>query len=99
MNLLTNDETTNRNNGQISVKLLGGFGSLTESSISLKVKGEKTLKEFLEALAERYSLDLKGFGSFFLVLIDGVEASLLGGLKARVKPGCELILLRISHGG
>ena len=96
---MTDEKVAGRSGGEVYVRLLGGFGSFTENYVSLKVKGEKTLREILETLAKLYGLDLKGFGSYFLVLIDGVEAGLLGGLEAKVKPKHELVLLRVSHGG
>ncbi|MBS7644502.1 MAG: MoaD/ThiS family protein [Candidatus Bathyarchaeia archaeon] len=85
--------------GHVSIRLLGGFGYAAGDHMTMELEGERSLGELLEDLAGRYSLRLKGFGSHFLVLIDGVEAGLLGGLEAKVRPGCELVLLRVSHGG
>ncbi|MEM2122432.1 MAG: MoaD/ThiS family protein [Candidatus Bathyarchaeia archaeon] len=96
---MTAEEEAIQSKGEVSIKLLGAFGSIRNDHITVEVRGEKSLTEFLENLTEKYALDLKGFGSYFLVLIDGVEASLLGGLEAKVKPRSELALIRVSHGG
>ncbi|MGC8850528.1 MAG: MoaD/ThiS family protein [Candidatus Bathyarchaeia archaeon] len=96
---MTSEKTEAPGERYVSIKLLGGFGYPAGNHMAVEVDGERSLKDFLEDLAGRYGLDLNGFGSYFLVLIDGVEAGLLGGLKAKVKPGCELALLRVSHGG
>jgi len=96
---LTAEMAAAQSEGQVSIRLLGGFGPLTGNHMTVELDREKPLKEFLDGLAEEYGLDLNGFGSYFLALIDGVEAGLLGGLEAKVRPGCELLLIRISHGG
>ncbi len=85
--------------GSVSVKLIGEFHGYDGKLIELKIKGERPLRSIIDLLTDILGSDIGSVGSSFVVLINGVESSVLNGLKAKVEPGDELVLLRISHGG
>ena len=89
----------NEKNDSISIKLVGGFGAFSKDLINIKVENSKSLQDVLDFLEDRFGLDLRGYGSSFIVLINDVESSILGGLELKINPRDEIILLRISHGG
>ncbi len=89
----------NEKNNSISIKLVGGFGRLSKDLINIKGENSKSLQDVLDFLENRFGLDLRGYGSSFIVLINDVESSILGGLEVKISPRDEIVILRISHGG
>jgi hypothetical protein len=86
-------------NTSISIKLIGGFGTYDKEHIQVKVSERIALSDLLNLLTDKFDLDLKGYGSSYVILVNDIESSIIGGLKLKIEPRDELVLLRISHGG
>ncbi|GBC72758.1 hypothetical protein HRbin04_00150 [archaeon HR04] len=89
---------------KIRVRLLGGVKRLLgRDVIDLDAQGEvMTLKDLLSLLASMsMNRDTNGLltPSNLLVVINGKEASLLGGFDAVIKDGDQVSILTVVHGG
>ncbi|MEM1550370.1 MAG: MoaD/ThiS family protein [Candidatus Bathyarchaeia archaeon] len=95
---------------RVKVRMLGVLKKILgkdELFFDLDVSGELRLRNIIERiLAEDVSLkdilldpDLKDPRPNTIVLINGKEIGLLGGLDAIVRDGDEIILIPVVHGG
>jgi molybdopterin converting factor small subunit len=84
----------------IRVRLLGGAKRVVgKEYVNLDVK-ELTLRELLSLLASMSS-DPSIFtnNSNIIVVINGIESSLLGGLDAVINSNDQVSILTVVHGG
>lgn len=94
---------------QVEVKLLAVLRGLTErSEFKVDVKEGATLRELVSNVANNAPAVFKkrflnskseSLSPDIIVLIDGAEASIHGGMEAVLKDGSEIIFLPTVHGG
>ena len=94
---------------KVEVKLLAVLRGLTEKSeFQVTIPEGATLHELVSSIAgnahpvfKKRFLNSKsdGLSPDIIVLIDGAEASIHGGMEAVLKDGSEVILLPTVHGG
>ena len=83
----------------IDINLHGGIKKLIGSS-NLKLDEESSnIKRIISYLEDNYCLNNKINENDFLIAINGVEYSLLGGLNAKVLSGDIVTILSVVHGG
>ncbi len=94
---------------KVEVKLLAVLRGLTErSEFQVTVQEGATLRELVSNIAnnahpvfKKRFLNSKsdGLSPDIIVLINGAEASIQGGMEAVLKEGSEVIFLPTVHGG
>lgn len=95
---------------KVRVKVLGILKKVLgaeELRIDLRDEGEIRLKDVIEAILERANSsrnilldpELRDPRPNIIVLINGKEIGLLGGLEAPIKDGDEIVLIPVVHGG
>jgi molybdopterin converting factor small subunit len=94
---------------QVEVKLLAVLRGLTEKSeFQVTVPEGATLRELVTNIAENAHPVFKkrflnsksdGLSPDIIVLINGAEASIHGGMAAVLREGSEVIFLPTVHGG
>ena len=83
----------------ININLHGGIKKLIGIS-NLKLDEESSnIKRIISYLENKYCLNNKINENDFLIAINGVEYSLLGGLNAKVSSGDIVTILSVVHGG
>ncbi|MEM0030642.1 MAG: MoaD/ThiS family protein [Candidatus Nitrosocaldus sp.] len=86
---------------RIRLKLFGGMKRLLGREVmDMDVNGEISLRDLLTLLAS-ISNDSHNIlnPSNLIVVINGREASLLGGLDAVIRDGDQVSILTVVHGG
>lgn len=73
------------------------FGSKSKIEKSLELATPIRLKEALSSIERKYDLQLPDHS--LLILINGVESSVLGGLDAVIDDGDEVTIVPMFHGG
>lgn len=83
----------------ISVKLLGGAKRIIgKDHVSIEKQSAK-LKDIVEILRSMSSNNEIFNSSNMLIVVNGVESSMLGGLEAQVKDGDVVSIVPVVHGG
>jgi len=92
----------------ITVRFVGSLRNITgKSRITLKLDGEKTLKEIMEILVKKFpetervliDPELEDPRPNTLIIVNGIEISVLNGLETILKDGDEVVFVPVSHGG
>ena len=78
------------------------FGSISQTrELDLTLEGEKELLDVIrgnEVLKKNLLLN-NSIRPDVLVLINGIDYRLLGGSKAKLNEGDEIVIIPINHGG
>ena len=83
----------------IDINLHGGIKKLIGSS-NLKLDEESSnIKRIISYLENNYCLNNKINENDFLIAVNGIEYSLLGGTNAKVSSGDVVTILSVVHGG
>ena len=83
----------------ISVKLLGGAKRIIgKDHVSIEKQNAK-LNDIVEILRSMSSNNDIFSSSNMLIVVNGVESSMLGGLEAQVKDGDVVSIVPVVHGG
>ncbi|MFQ5969720.1 MAG: MoaD/ThiS family protein [Nitrososphaerales archaeon] len=83
----------------IRVKLLGGAKKIVgKDDVSIE-KGNAKLKDIVEILRIMSSNNTIFNSSNMLIVVNGVESSMLGGIEAQVKDGDVVSIIPVVHGG
>lgn len=83
----------------ISVKLLGGAKRfIGKDHLSIEKESAK-LKDIVEILRSMSSNKEIFNSNNMLIVVNGVESSMLGGLDAQVKDGDVVSIVPVVHGG
>lgn len=89
----------NRDMRMISVKLLGGARrAIGKDRLEIEKKDAR-LYEIVEMLRSMSSNSGIFNSSNLLIVVNGVESSMLGGLDASVKDGDVISIVPVVHGG
>ncbi|MEM1536275.1 MAG: MoaD/ThiS family protein [Candidatus Bathyarchaeia archaeon] len=92
----------------ITVRFVGSLRNITgKSRVTLKLDGEKTLKEIMEILVKKFpetervliDPELEDPRPNTLIIVNGIEISVLNGLETILKDGDEVVFVPVSHGG
>lgn len=85
----------------IKVKLVGSLRTEKEPELLITFKSDKDYVLLRDVLYElkRRGIKLNGPCSKPVILIDGKNASLLGGLEAKVVHGATVIFMTFAGGG
>lgn len=92
----------------ITVRFVGSLRNITgKSRITLKLDGAKTLKEVIEVLVKKFpeakrvliDPELEDPRPNTLIIVNGMEISVLNGLETILKDGDEVVFVPVSHGG
>lgn len=93
---------------EVTVRFFGVFRSISgKSEITIKFNDTVTLRKTVERIIEelprleRALIDpeLEDPRPNTLILVDGMEVSVLNGLKTMLKDGDEIVFLPVLHGG
>ena len=83
----------------INIHLHGGIKKLIGSS-NLKLDEESSnIQKIILYLENNYCLNNKINENDFLITVNGIEYSLLGGTNAKVSSGDVVTILSVVHGG
>ncbi|MCS7125127.1 MAG: MoaD/ThiS family protein [Candidatus Bathyarchaeota archaeon] len=92
----------------ITVRFVGGLRSTVgKDKIKLNINGERTLRELINMIVERFPETKKTFidpelgdpRPNALIIVNDREISVLNGLETIIKEGDEVIFVPVSHGG
>ncbi|MFB0501850.1 MAG: MoaD/ThiS family protein [Candidatus Bathyarchaeia archaeon] len=93
----------------VEVKFLGVFRQFSgRTRIPVKLEKPATVRKAIEKLTEAFSSEFRRMlvdpeledpRPNALVLVNGKEISVLGGLETEVEDGDEIVLVPVSHGG
>jgi molybdopterin converting factor small subunit len=83
----------------IDINLHGGIKKLIGSSNLKLDEKSSNIKRIISYLEDNYCLNNKINENDFLIAINGIEYSLLGGLNAKVLSGDIVTILSVVHGG
>ena len=89
----------NRDMRMINVKLLGGARKAIGKDHLEIEKQDTTLHDIVEILHSMSSNSNIFNSSNLLIVVNGVESSMLGGLDATVKDGDVISIVPVVHGG
>jgi len=94
---------------EVKVKLVGIFRGLSgRSQLLMDLEGSSSMKDIVHKLAELFSPEFRRMlidpelgdpRPNALILLNGKDISVLGGLETRVNDGDEVVLIPVSHGG
>ena len=94
--------------GMVKVRLLGIFGIVYGSKeVELKIEGNVRLKEIIQKLtctskALKHVLinsDLESPMPNAVMIVNGKDISVLGGLDTPIRNGDEILIIPVIHGG
>lgn len=83
----------------INVKLLGGAKRAIGKDLLEVEKNEAKLADIVEMLRTMSSNSNLFNVTNLLIVVNGVESSILGGLGAKVKDGDTVSIVPVVHGG
>ena len=89
----------NRDMRMISVKLLGGARRAVGKERLEIEKNDAKLHDIVEILRSMSSNNNIFDSNNLLIVVNGVESSMLGGLNATVKDGDVISIVPVVHGG
>ncbi|MEM1589858.1 MAG: MoaD/ThiS family protein [Candidatus Bathyarchaeia archaeon] len=93
---------------KITLRFVGSLHNIIgKNKITLKLDGEKTLKEIIGILVDKFpetkrtivDPELEDPRPNTLIIVNGREISVLKGLETIIKNGDEVIFVPVSHGG
>jgi len=88
---------------KVKVKTLGWLKNKAQLGDTVEIGGATKLSDVLSSMFEETTLrrivkDNK-ISTQVIVLVDGVDANLLGGLGAKIEDGDEITIIPVVHGG
>jgi MoaD family protein len=92
----------------LTVKFVGALRHLSgKTSTTLEIQQDATIKSVVAAISQQFPAlkhtftdgDLNDSRSNSLVLVNGVEISVLAGYDTKVSDGDEVIFVPVVHGG
>ena len=93
---------------QIRVRVLGSLReTMKNNDVSLDLNDDVCLEGLIKTLSSAYpqietnlwDRVIESYSSNALVLINGVEAGNLEGLRTKLEDGDEIVILSVTHGG
>ncbi len=92
----------------LTIKFVGALRNLSgKTSLTLNIQEGASVKSVVEVLSEQFPAlkhtfsdsDLNDSRSNSLVLVNGVEISVLAGYETKVSDGDEVVFVPVVHGG
>jgi MoaD family protein len=92
----------------LTIKFVGALRHLSgKTSTTLDIQQDATIKSVVDAISQQIPAlkhtftdgDLNDSRSNSLVLVNGVEISVLDGYKTKVSDGDEIVFVPVVHGG
>jgi molybdopterin converting factor small subunit len=93
---------------QIRVRVLGSLReTMKNNDVSLDLNDDVCLEGLIKTLISAYpqietnlwDRVIESYSSNALVLVNGVEAGNLEGLRTKLEDGDEIVILSVTHGG
>jgi MoaD family protein len=92
----------------LNIKFVGALRHLSgKNSLTLDIQQDETIKSVVDAISQQIpalkhtftDADLNDSRSNSLVLVNGVEISVLDGYETKVSDGDEVVFVPVVHGG
>lgn len=92
----------------LTVKFVGALRHLSgKTSLTLELNGGSSVRSVVDAISQQFPAlkhtftdgDLNDSRSNSLVLVNGVEISVLAGYETKVSDGDEVVFVPVVHGG
>ncbi len=99
VNRSQSSEKTEYNERRATLRVMGNLGKLRDGGRieTTNVSAPSTLEQIISEFERKFNLEL--MRESILVLVNGVEAHALSGMKTVVEPGDGVVILPMFHGG